>query len=318
MHLTPAQWDRVLSSNSSNLQRRRESLQTPDVPTTTTTPIEEFDTNLLRNVSYVLALEGSKHHGKDKTFFERLLDDVVQTVQPSPSIVHVELLFPPTLAGDEMHFSTYIGNVASWGSSMDGKREFYLGENASMWRAVPVVCKNAAHRLRSECKRHVGTPYSLSKYICALPPFRFFAGVFSESAQSSAHCAILTARCLKSGLLRDFDLEHPSHWFGPSTLFLEVDSLSNRETFSDRFSKSRAEVRALVEEEEEARALETLLRGSDDSIRTLSFESCMMAIDRLTSRALMAEKDDVSKQISQKQLATALLRFSIVRESGGH
>ena len=166
MQLSPEQWKRVLSTvdnqqydtDSSHLEARSD----------------------LKNVSYVLALEGSPEPNPKLTFFERLLDDVVQTMQPSPAITHIELCMSPNASHGDMHFATYFGSRAAWGRDVGGQREFYLGDNASKWRAVPIVCHDASHRLRSECEHHVNTPYSLAKYICALPPVRALAGFIPD------------------------------------------------------------------------------------------------------------------------------------------
>ena len=90
----------------------------------------------------------------------------------------------------------------------------------------------------------------------------------------------------------------------------------SRRTVS-RWSVGRPEVAAsaLVEDEDETRAMHTLLHDSDVLIQALSEESCILALHRLTMRSLEQGLDDVAKRISQKQLATALLRYSVARNS---
>lgn len=300
MQLSAEQWKRVLST----VDNQQDAMDS--------SPLEARSD--LKNVSYVLALEGSPEPNPTFTFFERLLDDVVQTMQPSPAITHVELCMSPNAAREDMHFATYFGSRASWGRDVGGQREFYLGDNASKWRAVPIVCNDASHRLRSECENHVSTPYSLAKYICALPPVRALAGFIPDGAKQPAHCAILTARCLRAAL-PDLHICHPSHWFGPSTLFLELDAEANRSIFRQRLADTDPQVRAIVEDEDETRAMHTLLHDSDVLIQALSEESCILALHRLTMRSLEQGLDDVAKRICQKQLATALLRYSVARNS---
>lgn len=268
--------------------------------------------NELRSVAYVLALEGASTPDPKWGFLERALDGVVQTMQPAPSMTHIELCMSPNTRRDDMHFATYLGAKAGWGASFGGQREFYLGHNASSWRAVPVVCRDASARLRTECSKHVGTPYSIAKYIFALPPVRALAGLLSDVPQTPAHCAILAARCLKTSL-SEIGLNHASSWFGPSTLFLELDSETKRAAFHEQLLRSDPTVRAISEDEGETRAMHQLLNGSDDDIRALAEEACVLALHRITVRSLEPGLDEVARRIVQKQLATALLRYSIVR-----
>lgn len=270
--------------------------------------------NELRSVVYVLALEGASSPDPAWGFLERALDSVVQTMQPAPSTTHIELCMAPSSRRDDMHFSTYLGSKAGWGASFGGQREFYLGHNAARWRAVPIVCHDASARLRVECAKHVGTPYSLAKYICALPPIRALAGLLSDVPQVPAHCAILTARCLKAAL-PEIGINHPPAWFGPATLFLELDSEQKRAAFHEKLLESDPIVRAISEDEGETHALHELLNGADENIEKLDQEACVLALHRLTVRSLAQGLDDVARRIVQKQLATALLRFSIVRNS---
>lgn len=268
----------------------------------------------LCSVAYVLALEGAATPNPQWGFWETALDAVVQGAQPLPAITHVEICLAPNTIRDEMHFATYIGSKAGWGSSFGGQREFYLGHNASNWRAIPFVCTNASSRLRRECGNHIGTPYSVAKYICALPPFRALAFLFSDGAQAPAHCANLTARCIKAAM-PELKLSHTSAWFGPSTLFLELDSEWRRSAFHAQLAASDCSVRSVFDIESETHAIQCLLNGSDDAILALQTEACMFAIHRLTIRSLESGLDDVGKRILQKQLATALLRYSVVKNS---
>jgi hypothetical protein len=108
-------------------------------------------------------------------------------------------------------------------------------------------------------------------------------------------------------------IEHPSHWFGPSSLFLELDSERNRTTFHQRMSDCDQHVRSIVEDEDETVAMHKLLNGSDADILSLSEDACVLAIHRFTLRSLQPGMDGVARRIAQKQLATSLLRYSLVR-----
>ena len=268
--------------------------------------------NELRTVAYVMVLEGSAIPNPTWSVWQSALDGVVQTMQPAPAMTHVELCLAPNSRRDDMHFATYLGSKAGWGSSFGGQRQFYLGHNAPNWRAVPIVCTDASARLRIECAKHVGTPYSLLRYMCALPPMRALAGLLPETAKTPAHCANLTARCLKAAL-PELKIQHSSNWFGPSTLFLELDSEPRRAAFHESLCGAEPSVRALADDEGETRATHELLNGSDDDIRSLDENKCILALRRLTIRALEPGLDEVARRIVQKQLATGLLRYSIVR-----
>lgn len=300
MQLSADQWKRVLSS----VQRDGET-----DPNAVPFSASRSD---LKNVSYVLALEGSSEPNPKLTVLERLLDGLVKTMQPSPAMTHVELCMAPTHDHRDMHFATYLGSHAGWGRSMGGQRQFYLGDNAPNWRAIPIVSQDASNRLRQECEKHVDTPYSLLKYVCALPPVRAVAGLIPDAAKTPAHCAILTARCIRAALT-DIELSHPSHWFGPSTLFLELDSERFRSMFHKRLADADPVVRSIAEDEDETSAMHALLHGADAQIQELSEEACVIALHRFTVRSLERGLDDVARRITQKQLATALLRYSISR-----
>lgn len=71
-----------------------------------------------------------------------------------------------------------------------------------------------------------------------------------------------------------------------------------------------------VEQEETATAVETLMRGSDERVGELSDVSCQMAIEMLAKRSVKASisGDTTVERVAQKQLARALLRYSIVQQ----
>ena len=265
----------------------------------------------LNSVVFLLCLEGSEKPNPSLTAMQQHIDTVVQMLQPAPSIVHVELLMPPDRDRNDMHFATYLGAKAGFGASFGGQRDFYLGFNASQWRAIPIVVHEAATRLRAEAFKHVDTPYSISKYLCAIPPFRALAGMLSETPGVSAHCAILAARVLSA--LDEVQLAHPPSWFGPSTLALEVDRASHRTPFHQRLADATPMCEPTEPTEPESHAMAVLMGGCDTEIRNLDFDECCVGLTRLTRRALSPELDDCARRIAQKQLATALLRFSVAR-----
>jgi len=269
--------------------------------------------SFISSLVFVLALEGQNEPDPSWNTWQTFLDSVVQFSQPRPSITHVELVVPSMREGESMHFATYITERAGWGSSFNNNRSFYLGENIGNWRAIPISCTNAAERVRVECNKHVGTEYSIALYLCAVPPMRALASLLPDTPLSSAHCGTLTARVLK-GALSETAPAHASAWYGPSTLFIEMSSDDVQRKTSDFLFKTSS-IKSLVEQEGENAALHNLLHGSDDDVRTLSNEACCIAIRSLAERACNTELNDTARCVVQKQLATTLLRYSIINRS---
>lgn len=273
--------------------------------------VTDTSSEFLGDVVFLMALEGSDVPDPSWGLMERALDTLVQVCQPRPGITHVELCLSPNARKDDMHFATYLGAKAGWGASFGGHRQFYCGHNAARWRAVPVVCKDASARLRVECAKHVNTDYSLGRYICAVPPLRAFASMFPEDVLTPGHCANVSSKCLKRAM-PELDIPHSSNWFGPSSLFLELAGEARRAAAHSYLTDREEGVRANVEE---SRAIATLLQDSDDELYALEDDACVGALKQLTTRALQQGLDDVALRIVQRQLATALLRFSVVRNS---
>jgi len=268
----------------------------------------------LDSVVYLLCLEGSDQPDPAWSGAEMLIDRIVQLAQPSPAITHCELVVPAASRGDDMHFATYLGLQAGWGRSFGGQRNFYLGRNAALWRAVPIACSDAASRTRSECAKHESTPYSIARYLCSAPPLRAFSAMLPDGVGAAAHCATLSARVLKRAL-PEVSPGHSSAWYGPSTLFLDL-SQGDAQANSARFLLETESMESVVEEETTTRALHVLLNENDDAVAALTTDACERAIRALTLRSVEFGLDEVGRRLVQKQLATALLRFSVVNRSG--
>ena len=266
---------------------------------------------------FLMALEGDAPDPNWK-WWERLLDTVVQTVQPAPALTHIELVIPATCDADDEHFATYLGKSANWGSGFGDSINFYLNPNGNgrSWRAVPIVGHGAISRLREECAAHVDTPYGSAKrlfnYPFSVPPLRSLAWALTDEPKADAHCATLTARCLKRAL-PELYIPEASAWYGPSTLFLELSRRSRMISYRDRMAEM-ATVQSLAETEEASRAAEVLLRGSDDAVRALCDAECTAGVDMLALKSVRAAAagDATIERLTQKQLARALLRASLV------
>ena len=305
LRLDEAQWMEILAKSG-----RPEAVMADAEPSPSSS-----SANLQQETLYVLALEGDAPDSKWK-WWEAALDVVVQTMQPAPSMTHMELLIPPTDEADDMHFAVYLGKSANWGRAFSGGPKFYLDPNGNgkSWRAFPIVASDAVKRMRTECDRHrdtpYGSPYRLFNYPFSVPPLRSLAWMLDDSTGAPAHCASLVARCLHRGL-PEINLPQASAWYGPSTLFLELSRKARTDSYRKLLEESET-VRSTPETEEAARATETLLRGSDDAVRALSDAECRGGVDALCKKCLIAASgnDPTVERLAQKQLAQGLLRWS--------
>jgi len=251
------------------------------------------------DVVFALFLECREDATPGASTAENALATLIKILQPMPSMAHVELLIADS-KGDP-HFATYLGRKAGWGASFgENPADFYMNVNAGLWRAVPVASKNAAAKVRSESGWHVDTPYSIARYACSVPPLRSLAGFLNDGVGDPAHCAALTARCLKRAM-GSSPITRSAVWYGPSTLWIELTSQNNKPVH-DHYENTASESTLLH--------TETLLRGSDDAIRLLDKSEKSDALLHLTNRSLDAARgsDAVGVKLAQKQLATALLR----------
>ncbi len=314
LHLSEAQWARVLDDAAPT---RNEPAISADAPWAS-----GGDASLLSRCGWGLFLEGNAPHHEWR-WYERWLDTAVQLGQPAPAMTHVEFLVPPSNPEDDMHFATYLGREAQWGRARTGNKQFYLDPNgnANSWRAVPIFGQDAARRLRAECDEaeRAKTPYGsagrLFNYPFSVPPGRMVAWMLDDEVGSPAHCASLSARCLRRAL-PELQLPRPSAWYGPSTLYLELARASRVAAYK-RSLDAAATVKATVEQERAVAGAEVLLRGSDDHVAALGDEECQMGIHLLTVRTVEAsvDGDPDEERRAQQQLARALLRWSLLNRS---
>jgi len=309
LHLNEAQWARVLSENNAMTSVRAPPAQLASGAA----PAQQ--------VVYVLSLEGDEPSSK-WAWWETALDAVVQSAQPAPAMTHTELLLPPDTETDEMHFALYLGKQAHWGSTFGGGKKFYLDPrgNAKSWRAIPVVGQDAVRRLRVECEKHTGTPYGpihrLFNYPFSVPPGRSLAWMLDDTPGSPAHCASLTARCLRRAM-PELGLSRASAWYGPSTLYLELARESRMASYKQYLADAET-VKATVEMETAVKSADALVRGSDDNVVALSHYECQCGIDLLTAKTVDAavDGDVTAERLTQKNLARALLRWSQINRGG--
>ena len=241
------------------------------------------------------------------TMFDRVINFAVNNLQPSPVMTHVEL-FVPCAPGSTLpvHFATYIGGHAAWRTNRANNENYYLVNNANRWRAVPVFSHQASRKVRNACNECDGTHYSLLRYATAAWGLRSLSKLVPDSAQSPAHCATLTARILRKGA--GSNLTHPSAWYGPASLYGEL---------TDDLRAKQIAPESTQLNEESLDAVERILRDSDEGLKSLTDTQAMNAIRALTLKAAAAEAfgDGAAQVLTQKQLATALMRWSVHRNT---
>lgn len=183
---------------------------------------------------------------------------------------------------------------------------YYLVENANKWRALPVFGPSAARLVRESCNKSVGAEYSMLRYATASKVLRGLSSLVADKPKSPAHCATLTARVIRRAL--GDKLEHPSAWYGPATLYAAL---------RDELKESRVAPESTHATNDTATAVHSVLRWSSQELDGLSDEDWLTAIRALTLKTAAAEThgDQAMQKLTQKQLATALLRWSVIRHS---
>jgi|TARA_B110000858_G_scaffold135168_1_gene153745 hypothetical protein len=240
------------------------------------------------------------------TFFDKLVTFAVTNLQPSPVMTHVELVVPCVVGADQpVNFATYIGSKSGWQRDSTNNERYYLVNNANCWRAVPVFGTNVARLCREVCDDSIGVHYSLVRYATASWAFRGLSSLVPDKRHSPAHCATLTARILRSVVGTSL-LRHSSAWYGPASLYAELCSALGTRKIAPGTTLLSAE---------QAEVVDVLLRHSDDEVKQLGDARCLEAIRALTLKTASAEAfgDSAMKCLTQKQLATALLRWSVLR-----
>ena len=254
----------------------------------------------------VFALFLQPHSYPDETFLESVLNFGIKHLQPSPVMVHVELIVPCNAGSkDPCNFATYIGSVSDWRTNKRSNSSYYFGDTAGKWLAVPIFGSHAAKAVRGVCDVSTKVPYSMMRYASALYGFRNFASMVKENPRSPAHCATITSRILKEAL-GEKTLRHTSAWYGPASLYGElVDSLRERNIRTD----------GQMVDQDAVEAIDTLLQMPDSEVEACSDVKALNAIRALTLKAAVsaASYDDAAFLLAQKQLATALLRWTVLR-----
>lgn len=271
------------------------------------------------DVGYVLFLEPSDEDDPQWGWGEWLADRAIKAFSPTPTMAHVELIVPPIpdSGGGKVHFATYLGAAgANWQNKSDARAEgieFYLVTNGAKWRCIPVFAPAVADTLRSACDANLHAPYSIGMYPTSARPMRKLAWMWSDLPKHKGHCATITTRVLKEAGA-GYALPNASAWYCPSSLY---NALSTN--LSSRLDSNEREGLGTVEPETCQQTIESLLRGplSYKSVRDLGDAKCVDAIRALTLRVVSTAdsmyEDPMAARMAQKELASAVLRWVLLR-----
>ena len=271
----------------------------------------------------ILFLKADKA-SENATVEEIIVDHTVQFGQPYPAITHCELWIGEREGGDDNHFSTYLGfkKGATWTSGFADSARFYGCSKPteedltrrmarSSWSAIPIFALDGAQRLRRNCTLHKGTPYPpaflLWQYPMSVWPLRAFSGLVDDRFKAPAHCAALSARILRTTLKETHALAHPSHWYGPSSLYLELATPMRMER---TLAREQPTVRAHAEEEELDRFADTLVQHSDDEVAGMQPEHTHMALRQLAIHVLRAGSRADDQEVDQDDFREAQERYA--------
>jgi len=271
------------------------------------------------DVGYVIFLEPPDEDNPGWSTVEWLADRAIRMFSPTPTMAHVELVIPPIPDSDggKVHFATYLGAAgANWQNSAEQRAEgieFYLVANGARWRCIPVFAPAVADSLRSACDANLHAPYSIGMYPTSARPLRKLAWLWGDAPKHMGHCATITTRVLKEAGA-GYALPHASAWYCPSSLYTALNtSLSTRLDENERSNLNT------VEPEVCQQTIESLLRGqlSYKTVRDLGDARCVDAIRALTMRVVAAadrvEEDPNTARVAQKELASAVLRWVLLR-----
>lgn len=270
------------------------------------------------DVAFALFLEPRDEPSANAGMLERLTDAAIKHFSPSPVLAHCELVLPPIPDSDSgrTHFATYVGHTAGWQNRQAEQKEdgisFYLIENGSRWRALPVFGTNAVAAVREAAEANVDAPYSLGMYPTSAWGLRRLAWLWGDKPKHMGHCATLTSRVLKAAGL-GAALEHSSAWYSPGTLYSALlGAVGAPLEASERHGLTS------VNATECKQTIDTLLLQplSYSTVRTLGDSACIDAVRALTLRvcATAESGSDTEMREAQKELANAVLRWALLRE----
>jgi len=325
--------EELSSSEDEQTPAKLQSTPAPGLAAATPASADEpVEASLLANPSVAMLFLKADKTRDDASWGEAIVDRTVQFGQPYPAVTHCEMWVGERAnkPSDDNHFSTYLGATtadgkvlgATWTSGLANSCGFYAcGDSVteeitrrmarSSWSAVPIFAPNAAEKLRRECNLHQGTPYPpgflLWQYPMSTWPLRAFAGLADDRVKAPAHCAALSARILRTALPQTVAFAHPSHWYGPSSLYLELTTPTRME---QTLAAVQPTVRAKVEEEALDRLADTLTQHSDDDVAAMRRKDAHKALEQLAIHVLRAGSRSDGAEVDQDDFRDAQERYA--------
>ena len=266
--------------------------------------------------AYLLFLEPGGDDPKS-SLGEMALNMAIQVFQGRPTLIHVELLLLDEGGAGAKHFASYIGDRAAWRGNKTENRSYYLESCCGRWRAIPLKYakvdegfRDFGDHLELACDDVAGAPYSICRYITSAKPMRAFANYLPSDSTSPGHCATVTARVLKRAGFKKM-CPHADAWYGPTSLF--HDATTHLATSAMTMKASGGSIGTNCAD---ATAIDALTRGalSCDTVRHLGVSRCRRACQIQEDRVMreLVFGDDTSQRLSQKGLASILLRQSLL------
>ena len=274
--------------------------------TSQTVPSATEDVAELAGYTFLLAVVPRSRSTSASSSFSATAEWLTELFSPKPTKIHVALL---SLIGSESRcypYSTYVGIGAGWDIqfSHEDMVAYYLqGPYSGCWRAFPIATTKAeASTFAKNCKACEKAPYSISRYVCSIPPFRQMTRLLNDDCKSPAHCAGLSARVLS----RTFGfLKHASPYYHPTSLYEECRDVSLATRQATRFRSDAGVVIAPDLEKVE----NTLLFGTLSSVAGVGAKEASDVFSHASASLLNARAGGQETDALEAALATMLLRW---------
>ena len=297
--------DTSVDDDSENKSSTRHTAPAWTRLTSQAVPPAAEDVAELAGYTFLLAVVPRPRSTSASSSFTAISEWLTELFSPKPTKIHVALL---SLIGSESRccpFSTYGGIGAGWDSQFSHQDmvAYYLqGPYSGCWRAFPIATtKTEASTFAKNCKACESAPYSLSRYVCSVPPFRNLTRFLNDDCKAPAHCAGLAARILS----RTFGfLKHAPPYYHPTSLYEECRDVSLAMRLAARV-KGDADVIATELDKVE----NTLLFGTLSSVAGVDATEASKVFSQASSSLLKARAGGQETDALEAALATMLLRW---------
>jgi hypothetical protein len=134
-----------------------------------------------------------------------------------------------------------------------------------------------------------------------------------DTPSAPAHCATLCARVLRRSLSEQRVLRHCAAYYGPSTLFNELNSVAAAQALHAR---ARAIFEPATLDTHHTAVLSRLTRGSLQQLRGLTDDECDVVTRHLAQRVVQTRLAGIDATALQRELAVGLFRWSQIVRKG--